>query len=217
MLEQKAISNKNIRDKKIDHQTFDFMRKVAIIGSPGAGKTTLAKNMNKILNIKVYHLDRLLWKTRWQSIDGPTRIDTMQSIIREKQWIIEGTYLYSSIPRLKEADTIIFLDTSFPVCLLRVINRHFRERGRSRRDIPMESSDKLTMRRMLKILFFPFTGRKILIHTLYKYGPKNIIRLRSPEEVECFLRQLKLDAYEKRNSSHIDNTGERSIVAATQR
>ncbi len=199
MLEQKKLNN-----KKISQQPLDSMRKVAIIGSPGAGKTTLAKNLSRILNIKVYHLDRLLWKTRWQSIDRPARIETMESLIREKQWIIEGTYLYSSIPRLKEADTIIFLDTPFHVCLWRVINRHFRERGRSRRDIPMESSDKLTMRRMLKILFFPFTGRKILIHTLCKYGARNIIQLRSPEEIEGFLMQLEPGGYEKKDASHTE-------------
>ena len=84
------------------------MEKIAIIGSPGSGKTTLAKTLCKILNIKVYHLDRLFWKSGWQSIDGPTRINTMESLIHEKQWIIEGTYLRSSKPRLNDADTIFF-------------------------------------------------------------------------------------------------------------
>lgn len=199
MLEQKTING-----KKYNRQSLDYMGKIAIIGSHAAGKTTLAKNMNKILNIKVYHLDRLLWKPGWQSIDRPTRIDTMQNLVQEKQWIIEGTYLRSSEPRLNDADTIIFLDIPFPICLWRVINRHFRERGRSRRDIPMESSDKLTMRRMLKILLFPFTERKFLMRMLCKYGTKNIIRLRSPEEVECFLMQLEPGVYEKRSASHTE-------------
>ena len=33
------------------------MEKIAIIGSPGAGKTTFAINLRKILDIKVFHLD----------------------------------------------------------------------------------------------------------------------------------------------------------------
>ena len=111
------------------------MEKIAIIGPSGAGKTTLANDLSKILSIKVYHLDRLFWKSGWQSIDSASRIDIMESLIREKQWIIEGTYLYSSVPRLNEADTIIFLDIPVFVCLWRVIKRHHKDRGQFRRDI----------------------------------------------------------------------------------
>ena len=186
MLEQKTIS-----DKKINQQPLDFMRKVAIIGSPGAGKTTLAKNMNRILKIKIYHLDRLLWKTRWQSIDRPTRIDTMESVIRENQWIIEGMYIDSSVPRLNEADTIIFLDTPIIVCLWRVIWRHYKDRGQFRRDIPEQSVDKLNPRRIYKLLVFPIQDRKKLKQKLRTYKDKQIIRLQSSNEVAGFLAQLE--------------------------
>jgi len=170
------------------------MEKIAIIGAPGAGKTTLARNLYRILNIKVRHLDRLFWKPSWQSIDGPTRIDTMQDIIREKQWIIEGTYLYSSEPRLNEADTIIFLDTPILVCLLRVIKRNRKDRGRFRRDIPEGCVDKLTPHRMLKLLVFPIQDRIKLKQKLRTYKSKQIIWLRSNREVEDFLAPLEQKA-----------------------
>src|SRR5690348_14491300 len=139
------------------------MEKIVVIGSPGAGKTTLAKNLGPLLKLKVYHLDRLFWQRDWKGRDRETRIDILQKIVPEKQWIIEGTYLDSSEPRLEAADTIIFLDTPPFTCLWRIITRHWRSSGSSRRDIPMGCTDKLTWPRMLKVLAFPFRDRKRLI------------------------------------------------------
>ncbi len=170
------------------------MEKIAIIGPSGAGKTTLAKDLSKILNIKVYHLDRLFWKPGWQSIDGPTRIDTMQSLIREKQWIIEGTYLYSSVPRLNEADTIIFLDTHVLACLWRAIKRHHYDRGKFRRDIPEQSVDKLNLRRIYRLLVFPIRDRKQLMQKLNTYESKEIIRPRSKKDLKNLLDRLEQNA-----------------------
>lgn len=186
------------------------MEKIAIIGPSGAGKTTLAKALSRILNIKVYYLDRLFWKPGWQSIDGPTRIDTMQNLIREKQWIIEGTYLYSSVPRLDEADTIILLDMHVLACLWRVINRHRKEHGQFRRDIPEQSVDKLNLQRIYKLLVFPMRDRKELTQKMRIYGSfesKEIIWLRSNKDLGNFLERLELNVM-------ANDTKRRSLAAA---
>jgi adenylate kinase family enzyme len=169
------------------------MEKIAIIGSPGAGKTTLAKTLHQELHIKVYHLDRLLWLPDWQRIDGPTRVDTIQDIARERQWIIEGTYLRSSEPRLNAADTIIFLDTHPLKCLWRVIKRHNQESGYFRRDIPEGCVDRLSWFRLLKVLVFPVQERKKLKQNLRNYESEKIIRLRSQKDLERFLEHLELN------------------------
>jgi adenylate kinase family enzyme len=36
-----------------------LMEKIAIVGSPGAGKTTLAKELGPKLKINVFHMDRI--------------------------------------------------------------------------------------------------------------------------------------------------------------
>jgi len=167
------------------------MEKIAVIGSPGAGKSTLANAWSRLLKIKVYHLDRIFWKPGWKPIDTESRIDILQKLVQEKQWIIEGTYLRSSAPRLSAADAIIFLDTHPFICLLRLIKRHYMYHDRSRRDIPEGCTDKLTVLRVLKVLFFPLQGRKTLIQKLRNYDSKQIIRLRSKRDVEDFLRIAK--------------------------
>jgi len=166
------------------------MEKIVVIGSPGAGKSTLAKQIYRKLKIKVYHLDRIFWKRGWKPIDKESRIDILQKLVQEKQWIIEGYYLRSSEPRLDAADTIVFLDPPILVCLLRIIKRHFMYDSYPRRDIPEGCIDRLTVRRMLKLFIFPLLGRKKLTQMLRGYNSKQIIRLRSKKDIEDFFVEL---------------------------
>ena len=167
------------------------MEKFVIIGSAGAGKSIFAQELSSILKIKVYHLDRIFWRHGWKERPRDERIDILQKIVQERQWIIEGTYLGSSAPRLDAADTIIFLDMNPLLCLQRIIKRHWGYRGRSRRDIPDGCHDELNLMRILKVLGFPVRGRIMLELKLCKYKSKQIIRLHSPKEIEEFLARLE--------------------------
>jgi shikimate kinase len=181
------------------------MEKIVIIGSAGAGKTTLALKLGSKLHTKVVHLDRIFWerdwkgntKNNWRGKTMGTRIDILEKLVQEKQWIIEGSYIHSSEPRLLAADTIIFLETSPLVCLLRIIRRHHplscllnKITGHqnyhrcSRRDIPEGCADKLTMYRIFKVFAFPFQERRTLEEYLCKFSPQKVIRLHSSKDVQ---------------------------------
>ncbi|HLZ80951.1 MAG TPA: hypothetical protein VKP04_04910 [Ktedonobacteraceae bacterium] len=191
------------------------MEKIVIIGSPGAGKTTLAKELGCKLKIKVFHLDRLFWQRGWKRKTGDTRIDILQKLVlRDTQWIIEGTYLCSSEPRLNAADAIIFLDISCLLCLQRIMKRHRKFRGRIRRDIPDGCTDKLTLLRIVKVLTFPLHGRIMIKQKLRKYNSKQIIWLHSTKEVEDFLAHQGTNADDQRtSSSSVPAAKEKSYVA----
>ena len=194
------------------------MEKIVIIGSSGAGKTTLAKELCPILKMKkVIHLDRLFWQCGWKGKTRGTRIDIMNRLVQEKRWIIEGTYLCSSGPRLEAADTIIFLDISPLLCLWRILKRHREHRGPSRRDLPEGCTDKLTLSRILKVLAFPLRERRKLEEDLGKFPPEKVIRLHSAKEVEGFIAQLQLYAGDKGQSSKTPFIVEERHLTATRR
>jgi adenylate kinase family enzyme len=194
----------------------NFMEKIVIMGSSGAGKTTLARELGPILKIKkVIHLDRLYWQRGWKGKTRDTRIDIIQDLVREKQWIIDGNYFSVSELHLNAADTIIFLNPPPLVCLQRLIKRHRKYCGRSRRDIPEGCTDKLTRLRMLKVLVFPLQGRRRLEEELRKYNSKQIVQLHSDKEVEEFLAQQKRFADDMMASPATDlDAEERTLVPA---
>ena len=177
------------------------MKKIAIIGPPGAGKTTLARNLGSLLKMKIFHLDRFFWEPGRKGKSREERLEILDHLVQEKQWIIEGTYIDSSEPRLKAADTIIFLNTSLLLCLWRIRRRHHKYHDLSRRDIPQGCTDKLTPFRILKVVIFPFQGRKKLEQKLREFPQEKVIRLRSAKQVKYYVAQLELHTEEKQQSS----------------
>lgn len=176
------------------------MDKIVIIGSPGAGKSVLARDLGKILDIEVFHLDRYFWQPGWKEHPRETRLLIQQELLQGKdQWLIEGTYLGSSDDRLNAADTIIFLDMPCLQCLWRIFKRHIQYRNRSRPDIPDGCTDRLTVTRILKVLVFPFRGRNhflakmrdIRAREMHQPGKKTILTYRSSEQARNFLLKLQ--------------------------
>ncbi|MEH2257160.1 AAA family ATPase [Nostoc sp.] len=114
------------------------MKKILIIGSGGAGKSTLARELGTILSLEVIHLDAWYWnpgwvetpKTEWQSI--------IQDLTLRESWIMDGNYGGTLDVRLSVADTVIFLDFPRILCLSRVIKRRFTYAGQSRPDMALD-------------------------------------------------------------------------------
>jgi adenylate kinase family enzyme len=193
------------------------MEKIAIIGSPGSGKSTLARQLGNLLSIEVYHLDRYFWQSGWKEMPRVDRIEILKDFVRKEQWIIEGTYLSSSEPRLNTADTIIFLDIPFSLCLQHIRHRHNEYKGQSRPDLPDGCSDNYNLFRILKVLVFPLRGRITLKQKLRKYKSKKILWLRSGKEVEVFLAQQARVAGDKRTSPATALDAEERALAPARR
>jgi adenylate kinase family enzyme len=181
------------------------MSKIVVIGSPGAGKSSFARKLHDRWKIKVYHLDRLFWRPGWEKKPIDTRIDIIQNLVLERQWIIDGDYLNTSDLHLEEAEIIIFLGISPFVCLRRLMKRHREFGGRTRRDIAMGSKDKLTFLLLLKVLIYPFVDKRTFVQRLSNYiyngEHKQVIWLHSTKEVEIFLARLEAQANEKNKSA----------------
>lgn len=88
------------------------IKKISIIGGPGTGKSTLANNLGKELNLPVYHLDAIDYFKNWQKRDEKERDEIILEKTAEKKWVIDGTYRGTLEKRVEKSDMIIFLNYS---------------------------------------------------------------------------------------------------------
>lgn len=64
------------------------MKRIILIGSGGAGKSTLAKKLGHILDLPVYHLDAFFWKEGWVPSTKKEFMMTLDQLLSEESWIM---------------------------------------------------------------------------------------------------------------------------------
>lgn len=103
------------------------MKKVAIFGKPGNGKSTLSKKLASATGIRLYPLDSILYKANGEEVDRKSYEDTHENILSLDKWIIEGFSPINSLDtfnrRLEEADTLIYIDLPYFVTYWLVTKR----------------------------------------------------------------------------------------------
>jgi adenylate kinase family enzyme len=99
------------------------VRRIAVIGPVGAGKSRLADELGRLLGIRVIHLDTLFWKPGWV----PTPLDEFDAMQRRRlageSWVVDAQFDDMLPDWLHAADTVVFVDTSPLRCLWRVSRR----------------------------------------------------------------------------------------------
>jgi adenylate kinase family enzyme len=121
------------------------MRRVLVIGPGGAGKSTFATRLGEQLQIEVKHLDRYYWQPGWVKPAPDEWLKTVESLVSEESWIIDGNYSGTLDLRLKSCDTIIFLDLNRFVCMWRILKRLFRYRQETRPDMAEGCYEKIDL------------------------------------------------------------------------
>ena len=168
------------------------MKKVIIIGSGGAGKSTLARKLGNVLGIKVYHLDALYWKPGWEKTDHDQWKDTIAEILDEDEWIMDGNFGGTMEMRASAADSIIFLDYSTERCLYGIFKRRVMYHGKSRPDMNEGCPEKLDWEFISWVAQYKRKKSPAIIKLLKQYQEqgKTIYHFTAPCETEAFIEEL---------------------------
>ena len=170
------------------------MKRVAIIGPGGSGKSVLARRLGDMLGVEVIHLDALFWKPGWVETDFDEWQRTVEELAGRRSWIIDGNYGRTMEVRLAAADTVIFLDFPRLTCLWRVIKRLLQYWDGSRPDIAPgcdERFDREYLRFLKWIWGYPTRSRPQVMERLERFSKgRQIYILRRPGEVERFLKDV---------------------------
>jgi adenylate kinase family enzyme len=164
------------------------MRKVLVIGSGGAGKSTLSNQLGESLKIEVLHLDKFYWRPGWIETPKSEWVKTVEELLTRDAWIMDGNYLGTFDIRFETCDTVIFLDMPRTLCIWRALKRLLMYRNKRRPDMGAGCPEKFNLEFILWIWNYPLSTRPEIVKML-KSNPegKNIIWLRSPSEANRFL------------------------------
>jgi adenylate kinase family enzyme len=167
------------------------MKKISIIGSGGAGKSTFARELARRTGIPVYHLDALYWKPGWVKTKSAEWRSMQEALCGEEHWILDGNYRATFDIRFQHSDTIIFLDINRFRCLARALWRSIKSYGRRRPDMAPGCKERLDLSFVRWIIDYPTTQRPDLLKQLSALQPeKDIILLKSPRAVREFLQRV---------------------------
>jgi len=111
-------------------------RRVLVVGSPGAGKTSFAVEVAGGLELPLNHLDFEYWRPGWEPTPADEWRARVDELISREAWVMDGNYGATLETRLARADAAAFLDVPRLTCIRNVLLRMVRNRGRPGPGLP---------------------------------------------------------------------------------
>jgi adenylate kinase family enzyme len=173
------------------------VRKVAVFGNAGGGKSTLARKLAEVTSLPLYPLDMIKYRARGGEVPHDEYLRAHAELLRRDAWIIDGFgCVKSAWERFASADTLVYIDLPLFTHFLWVTKRLLKgifvtPEGWPERS-PMFSST-ISSYRVLWLCHRRLTPK---YRELVSETPphKRVYHLRSSAEIDAFLATVKLEA-----------------------
>ena len=150
------------------------INRISIIGGSGTGKTTLANNLAKELNMPVYHIDGIHHLENWQIRDKAERDKIILEKVNEPRWIIDGTYHSTLEQRVKNADLVIYLDYSRFAQVRGAIGRYIKNHGKEKEEVP-GCKEQMNLKFLLLVWNWRKNKRDNVIENINKVSKEKVL------------------------------------------
>jgi adenylate kinase family enzyme len=168
------------------------VKKILVIGSGGAGKSTFSRRFGEITGIEVIHLDKIYWLPNWTEPSKAEFEKILKPELEKPRWIMDGNFKGTLEMRIEKCDTVISFELPRTICLYRALKRIFKYRGTKRPDMGEGCNENFDLEFLMWIWNFPKKDKLKIEKALGKFNGKvKIIRLKSKKEVENFFAELR--------------------------
>lgn len=149
------------------------INRIAIIGAPGSGKTTLSHKLEKIYKLPVFNIDTVYQLPNWVMRDPKERDAIILEEAKKDKWIIDGTFIDTLEARIKRADVVFFLDYNTITFLKGVFKRLITNYGKEKPDMP-GCKERFDISFIFYVLTYNRRRRKYIVEILERYPKKDI-------------------------------------------
>ena len=169
------------------------MKRVLIIGCPGAGKTTLARQLGVRFHLPVVHLDSIFWSPgNWEHLNQEDFDQELMAELEKPRWIIEGNYDRTLQLRLAYCDTVIWLDYGPVTCMWGWFKRMICNWGKVRPDMAPGCVEAFEWEFAKFIWNFSKENREKYDRIFNENTQVEAIVLKNRSMVRQFLKELKV-------------------------
>jgi adenylate kinase family enzyme len=99
------------------------MNRFVIVGSTGSGKTTLAREVSRLVEAPHIELDALHWSPNWTAAKTEDFRAKVAQAVSAERWVVEGNYRAVRDLVWPRADCIVWLNYSLALILKRLLRR----------------------------------------------------------------------------------------------
>ncbi len=176
------------------------MRRISVVGTAGAGKTTLAQQISERLGITHIELDGIHHLPGWTPMGENAFRAAVAERLADESWVADGNY-HTKLGGLvwQRADTVVWLDLPRPVVMAQLVRRTTIRvlTGRELRNGNREHwRDMLSLDPQRSILVFAWKAysrnrtRLVAAQSDPAWADLAFVRLRSRAQIAAFLAEL---------------------------
>ena len=160
------------------------MQRILVIGSPGAGKSTLASRIAGRLDLPLIHLDREYFGPGWTTPTKPEWRERVAALAARPSWVMDGNYASTFDIRVPRATAIVWLDLPRWRCAAGVLWRVAENYGRVRPDLGPDCVERFDWSFMRWIWAYPRRMRPKTARLLERLRPdQRVYVLKSRSEI----------------------------------
>ncbi len=101
-------------------------QRIAVVGTTGSGKTTLARLLSECLGCPFVELDALFWGPNWTPVPFNVFRERTAQALSGDAWTVGGNYSEARDVVWGRADTLVWLDYPLPLTMWQLFRRTIR-------------------------------------------------------------------------------------------
>ncbi len=174
------------------------MKRVAVFGNAGGGKSTLAKALANITGLPLHPIDSIKYKAGGEEVPHTEYLEIHTGLLRNERWVIDGFGCVASAwERFAAADMLVYVDLSLALHYLWVTKRFIKgilvNPGGWPANSPMWRGT-LAGYRVIPLCHRHMTPkyRQLVAEAA---AAKRVHHLRSPRQIRTFLDAIKQESH----------------------